>query len=103
MPLNDYAFIVFGPDYLDESTAIIQSASQKTRIIGVNSLNRAEEIALELVNDGVQLIELCGWFGPKGASRIIDAVGDKIPIGFVGHGPDSIETMYKLFGPQKDH
>lgn len=97
MPLSDFAFIVFSQDYSSESTAIIQSDSLKTRIVGVNSLERAESAALDLVEDGVQLIELCGWFGPKGAARIIEAVGDKVPVGFVGHGPDSIETMYDLF------
>ena len=97
MPLSDFAFIVFNSDYSSESTAIIQSDSLKTRIVGVDSLERAEAAALELVEDGVQLIELCGWFGPKGAARIIGAVGDRIPVGFVGHGPDSIKTMYELF------
>mgnify|MGYP001822524515 CR=1 FL=1 len=99
MPLSDFAFIDFGADYSDESTAIIQSASLKTRIVGVNSLEKAEQVALALVKDGVQLIELCGWFGPKGAARIIDVVGDKVPVGFVGHGPDSIDLMHDLFGP----
>ena len=97
MSLSDFAFIVFGPDYSSESTAIIQSDSLKTRIVGVDSLERAELAAIELVEDGVQLIELCGWFGPKGAARIIEAVGDRVPVGFVGHGPDSVETLYKLF------
>lgn len=97
MPLTDFAFIVFGSDYTSDSTAIIETESLKTRIVGVDSLEKAEEAALELVRDGVQLIELCGWFGPKGAARIIDVVGDKIPVGFVGHGPDSIDSMYSLF------
>ena len=97
MPLTDFAYIVFGPDYTSDSTAVIQTESLKTRIVGVDSLEKAEEAALELVSDGVQLIELCGWFGPKGAARIIEAVGDSIPIGFVGHGPDSIDSMYNLF------
>ena len=98
MPLTDFAFIVFGSDYSSKSTAIIQSDSLRTRIVGVDSIERAELAAEELVKDGVQLIELCGWFGPKGAARIIETVGDKVPVGFVGHGPDSIESMYKLFG-----
>ncbi len=53
MALSDFAFIVFGPDYSSESTAIIQSDSLTTRIIGVDSLERAESAALELVEDGV--------------------------------------------------
>ena len=98
MPLTDFAFIVFGPDYdPDTHTKTLQSDFLKTRLVGVDSLESAEKVAMELVSDGVQLIELCGWFGPKGAARIIDAVGDKVPVGFVTSGPDSIDLMYKLF------
>jgi hypothetical protein len=98
MALIDFAFIVFGPDYNpDDHSQTLQSAALKTRIIGVDSLDRAEVVAQELVSEGVQLIELCGWFGPKGAARIIEAVGDKVPVGFVTSGPDSIDQMYTLF------
>ncbi|MFN2112354.1 MAG: DUF6506 family protein [Anaerolineales bacterium] len=97
MPLTDFAYLVFGPDYSSDSTAIIQTESLKTRIVGVDSLEKAEETARELVSDGVQLIELCGWFGPQGAARIIEAVGEKVPVGFIAHGSDSIDSMYKLF------
>ena len=99
MALTDFAYIVFGPDYSsDKSRTVLQSESLTTRIVGVDSLENAVLAAVELVADGVQLIELCGWFGPKGAARIIDAVGDTVPIGFVSHGPDSIDLMYKIFG-----
>jgi len=98
MALTDFAFIVFGPDYNpDHHSQTLQSAALKTRVIGVDSLESAEVVARELVSDGVQLIELCGWFGPKGAARIIEAVGDQVPVGFVTSGPDSYDLMYKLF------
>jgi len=64
----------------------------------VGTLENAAQAAVDLVADGVQLIELCGWFGPKGAAVIIDAVGDQVPVGFVTHGPDSIESLHALFG-----
>jgi len=99
LALTDFALIVFGPDYNpDTQTKTLQSETLKTRVVGVNSLEMAEMIARELVADGVQLIELCGWFGPKGAARIIEAVGDQVPVGFVTSGPDSYDLMYELFG-----
>jgi len=99
MALTDFAFIVFGPDYNpDTHTEILQSEALKTRVVGVNSLEMAETMAKELVADGVQLIELCGWFGPKGAACIIEAVGDQVAVGFVTSGPDSYNHMYELFG-----
>jgi hypothetical protein len=101
MALTDFALIVFGPDYDPKThTKTLQSDLLKTRLVGVDSLDSAETVAKELVSDGVQLIELCGWFGPKGAARIIEAVGDQVPVGFVTSGPDSIDLMYKLFAPE---
>lgn len=98
MALTDFAFIVFGPDYTaDTHTETLQSEALKTRVVGVNSLEMAEMTAKELVADGVQLIELCGWFGPKGAACIIEAVGDQVPVGFVTSGPDSYTLMHELF------
>jgi len=99
MALTDFAFIVFGSDYNpDTHTETLQSEALKTRVVGVNSLEMAEMTAKELVADGVQLIELCGWFGPKGAACIIEAVGDQVAVGFVTSGPDSYNHMYELFG-----
>jgi hypothetical protein len=98
MALTDFAMIVFGPDYNPDSHTIeLQSETLKTRVVGVDSLERAETVAKELVADGVQLIELCGWFGPKGAACIIEAVGDQVPVGFVTSGPDSYDLMHELF------
>jgi len=99
MALTDFAFIVFGPDYNpDTHTETLQSEALKTRVVGVDSLEMAETMAKALVADGVQLIELCGWFGPKGAARILEAVGDQVAVGFVTSGPDSYNHMYELFG-----
>ena len=99
MALTDFDFIFYGHDYTaDTQTKTLQSEALKTRVVGVNSLEMAETIARELVADGVQLIELCGWFGPKGAARILEAVGDQVAVGFVTSGPDSYNHMYELFG-----
>ena len=50
-----------------------------------------------MVKDGIQLIELCGGFGPVWTGKIIEAIGNKIPVGSVGYGPESIDLMHKLF------
>jgi hypothetical protein len=98
MALTDFAFLVYGPDYqADVHIKTLESDSFTTRLVGVNSIEMAEDVSRQLVADGVQLIELCGWFGPRGAAQIIEAVGDQVPVGFVTHGSDSIEPMYKLF------
>jgi hypothetical protein len=49
------------------------------------------------LEDGVQLLELCGGFGPVWTGKIIEAVDGKIPVGSVGYGPESIDLMHALF------
>jgi hypothetical protein len=46
---------------------------------------------------GIQLIELCGAFGPVWTARIIDAIDDAVPVGFVAYGAEAIAPMHRLF------
>ena len=45
----------------------------------------------------MQLIELCGGFGPIWTARVIEAIGGAVPVGSVGYGPESIAQMHELF------
>jgi hypothetical protein len=45
----------------------------------------------------VQLIELCGGFGPRWTARVIEAIAGKVPVGAVAYGPESIDQMHALF------
>ena len=56
-------------------------------------------VAEQMVADGVELIELCGGFGPVWTGRIIDAINGAVPVGSVGYGPESIDGMARLFPP----
>ncbi len=51
---------------------------------------------MRLVADGVQLIELCGGFGPEGTARVLQATDHAVPIGSVGYGPESIASLQAL-------
>jgi len=45
MALTDFAFIVFGWDYdPDTHTKIVESDALKTRVVGVDSLEKAEAV-----------------------------------------------------------
>ena len=46
--------------------------------------------------EGVQLIELCGGFGPVWTGRIFEAIGHPVPIGSVGFDSESIDAMHAL-------
>jgi len=45
----------------------------------------------------VQLIELCGGFGPIWTAKVIEELDGAIPVGSVGYGPEAISGMYRLF------
>ena len=85
MKLKKYAFIVLAPDYKAcLNNTVIESEKFRTEVVGVSSVEEAIIVAKELINQGVQLIELCGGFGESNASIVIDSVKSDVPIGFVG-------------------
>ena len=98
MALTKFGFIVSGKD-LDPATHRMTMASPGFTMIaiGVSHPEDGIQVARELAGEGVQLLELCGGFGPKWTARVIDAVEEKIPVGSVGYGPESIEAMHALF------
>jgi hypothetical protein len=54
-------------------------------------------VAKQLVEEGVQLLELCGGFGPRWTAAMLDATGRRVPAGAVAYGPESIDAMHALF------
>jgi cobalamin-dependent methionine synthase I len=68
--------------------------------IAVDHLDQAIEVAKEEVQKGAQLIELCGAFGVQGAQKIIDAIGNTVPVGNVSY---SLTDIHKLLHLIKDH
>lgn len=98
MALTRFGFIVTGNGYDPAQHRVTMSSPHVTTImVGVAKPEQAIPIARAMVEDGVQLIELCGGFGPVWTARVIDAIGGKIPIGSVGYGPESIDQMHALF------
>ena len=94
--LKKFGFIVTG--FNPPQRIEMQSGNLVTIISGVKDVSEAPATAAQLCGEGVELIELCGAFGALGAAPVIEAVQGKIPIGFVGYGPEAIEPMHKLFG-----
>lgn len=68
--------------------------------VGVRNIGEAAAVARQLVDDGVQLIELCGGFGGAGLGAVVDAVQGRIPVGAVFHGVDASAGLQRLFGTQ---
>ena len=67
------------------------------KVVGVSEASEGIAVAKEMVAEGIQLIELCGGFSPVWAGKIIEAIEYKIPVGVVAYGPESIDSMFRLF------
>ena len=94
-----YAFVLMGREYQPEiHRARFESARQITYICTVRDLNGAVHEIEALWRQGIGAIELCGAFGPDGARRIIEATGNRIPVGYVTHLPEQ-EAVYRAAFP----
>ena len=98
MALSKFGFIVTGAQ-LDpaQHRQQMRSAAFEMTTVGVSSPAQAAAVAQQLVREGVQLIELCGGFGPKGTAQVQEAIGHAVPVGAVGYGPESIDALHALF------
>jgi 2-keto-3-deoxy-6-phosphogluconate aldolase len=100
MALRKFGFIVTGKA-LDPQRNRMQMRSEHFEMIaiGVTQPEEGVAVAKALVEEGVQLLELCGGFGPLWTAKIIEAIGGRIPVGSVAYGPESIDQMHALFAP----
>lgn len=93
MALTKFGFIVTGDDFVQYQGT--EKFSMK--VVGVSEASQGIAVAKEMVAEGIQLIELCGGFGPVWSGKIIEAIEHAVPVGSVGYGPESIDGMYHLF------
>ncbi|RDI49152.1 DUF6506 family protein [Nocardia mexicana] len=77
--------------------SVVDTGTCRTVLIGLGTPDQAPEAAAGLVGDGVQLIELCGAFGPVWAARVIERIGSAVPVGAVGYGPEATGRLHALF------
>ena len=92
--VKDWGFIFKGDG--DEHFSFNKS-DLKTRIAGVAPIEQAVEVANIWADQGVQLIELCGWFKEEGADILAAAVGDRVAIGYAIASPKTEKVMNQLF------
>jgi len=63
---------------------------RKTVFVALPDHSTADRVAVGLVEEGVEAIELCGGMGPLPAAKVIEAVGDRVPVGLVNFGVESV-------------
>ncbi|MFF9896526.1 DUF6506 family protein [Streptomyces longispororuber] len=76
---------------------VVDTGACRTVLVGVEKPEEGIEAARRLVGEGVQLIELCGGFGPVWAGRVIEAIDGAVPVGTVGYGPEAVDQVHAIF------
>lgn len=78
---------------------VIEREGVRSTLVGVPEQAVAVQVAVDLVDGGVQFIELCGGFEPVWAGKIAEATGGTVPVGCVGYaGGASIARLAATFG-----
>jgi Family of unknown function (DUF6506) len=101
MAFNKWGFIYLGLGAEDPAVdrAVIERGGLTTTIVAVPDRDAAVRVAVELVDAGAQSIELCGAFGSSATARVLEAVGDRVPVGSVSYGVEAIPALAALFAP----
>jgi hypothetical protein len=100
MALARFGFIVTGSG-LDpaQHRVVLESPTFRMLAVGVSRAEQGLDVARDMVADGIQLIELCGGFGPLWTAKVLEAIDGAVPVGSVAYGPEAIDQMHALFSP----
>ncbi len=95
----DYLFM-FRSDGCDAAAhhTEMDTPDGRVTVVGVPTVEEACRVAAEARDRGVaHFIELCGDFGEDGCRRVIDAVGGRLPVGYVTYFPEEGVKVDRLF------
>ncbi len=91
-----YIFVIPDADSSRNHTKV-DTPSLSINIVGVKDFSEAAAVAKSLVKEGAQFIDLCSGFGPEGAAKVIQAVGDKVPVAAAYYGFQSVAKAAAVF------
>ena len=94
MKVKDYGFIVKGAGFNPEKhRSVLNSPQFKTTVVGVERVEEAYQVAKEMAEGGVQVIELCGAFQSENAEKLMQALGNTIPVGVVQFNEKALKLL----------
>jgi Family of unknown function (DUF6506) len=82
-----FIFLADGTDPADRTYR--ETALTRTAFVPVPDAETAASIAAELGDEGLDLVELYGGFGPRAAAAVLAATGGQVPVGVVGVDEDT--------------
>jgi len=103
MALRYWAYIFLSPGFdAKQHVAVLESEQCRYKTIGIemNKKEQVVEVAKQLVAEGVQMIELCGGFGPTWIAKVSEAINGAIPIGGVFYGPEARKPILEILNPE---
>jgi hypothetical protein len=78
---ENYGFIIMADGFNPEKDHL-ELADNSVKIIGVSTIEQACEKAKEIVDGGIDSIELCSAFDGEKASKVIAAIAGRVPVGY---------------------
>lgn len=99
MKFNSFAFIFLMPGFsASQHVSEMTKDGFRFKTVGVDFADKSQviEVAKALVDEGYQMIELCGGFGPEWISKVKEAIHNKVPVGGVFYGPEFRKPLVDL-------
>ncbi|MFD4353266.1 DUF6506 family protein [Nocardia sp. NPDC058519] len=97
MALTAWGFIYTATGSDPDRETVVETPACRSVFVGVERKEDAAEVAVRLVGQGVQLIELCGGFGPVWTARVIEAIDGAVPVGAVSYGAEAVDGVHAIF------
>ena len=99
MKFNNFVYIFLG-EGLDprRDQAIVKTENLTFTAIGIDFKDKELliSVAKKAIEEGAQLIELCGGFGPSWIARLSAAIDNQVPVGGVFYGPEARQPLLTL-------
>lgn len=99
MKFNNFAYIFLGPELNPaKDRAVIKTDHLTFTTVGIAFHHKEQviEVAKEMIDNGVQMIELCGGFGPLWIAKVSEAINGSVPVGSVFYGPEARKPILDL-------
>lgn len=78
------AFIFIAPEVdFKQHRTVVDTPIVCLTVVGVKNYEEAQQVAIELVEQGVKALELCAGFGNEGVALVSKAVEGKAAVGAV--------------------
>ncbi|RZJ82229.1 MAG: hypothetical protein EOO47_01345 [Flavobacterium sp.] len=91
IPKLNKAIIYEGYGALPNETKYVrESASGRITIVAIGDPSKSVSVALQLVNEGAELIELCGYIPLTWKVKITEAIGNRAKVSTITFGIESV-------------